>query len=84
VSELGEGAEPAACLDSVELRHDQIHEDHVGRFGEGDAATLLAVPGFQDAKPGLFQQVPQNLPEQSVVINDQGNRLHLEAALLLQ
>jgi hypothetical protein len=65
--------EPGGCLDAVHLGHAHVHQDHVGVQAPGLGQCLAAVAGLAgDGQVGLgFQQHPQALADEVLVIGDQ-------------
>jgi hypothetical protein len=76
----GRGIETAQVMrgfESVEQRHRDVEQHHVGAFGIGDLAGFAAIGGFADdfVPADVVEQVAQALARQRFVIGDQDAHL---------
>ena len=79
------GADVPGCLDPVETRHGDIHDDHVGRQRGGEVEGGVAVAGLADhGDVGLGRHAQaQSLPDHRLIVDEQDpDRVHCFTAFV--
>jgi hypothetical protein len=74
------GDDPAGRVDTVQLGHVQVHDDHIREVGRGQRDRLLAASGLPDHLQAVTggQQPPEPVTKQRVIVGNQNtDRVHL-------
>src|SRR5262249_61471863 len=70
--------DPAACLETIHVRHDYVHKDQIGPFGDGHAYGSPAISSGQDVEfSALLEQHFLHEEGRSRIVHEQNFCAHM-------